>query len=165
MRLLSIAAALLVFTACAKRLPPSESAAGNETAAYSVNPRFSDGASILLAARRVFPRCGRIELGDFWTSEDERHEYVVFFTGREVEGGFESMYWRHLVFVKDRKAHDWSDARVFDVHENRPGPFHHTLTWLEENATEMKAEPGATANTYACHVPCLRTARAKHTCG
>ena len=28
-----------------------------------------------------------------------------------------------------------------------------------------KAEPGATANTYACHIPCLRMARAKHTCG
>ena len=27
------------------------------------------------------------------------------------------------------------------------------------------AEPGATANAYACHDPCLRTARAKHTRG
>ena len=154
MRLISIAVALLVFTACAKRSPPSESAARNESAAYFVNPRFSGGASILSAARRIFPRSSRIELTDFWTSADDRHDFVVFFTGREIEGGFESMYWRHLVYVKDRAAHDWSEARVFDLRESHPGPFSYSLGWLEENATEMKAEPGATANTHACHDPC-----------
>jgi hypothetical protein len=32
-------------------------------------------------------------------------------------------------------------------------------------SSDERAEPGATANTYACHIPCLRTACAKHTCG
>ena len=30
---------------------------------------------------------------------------------------------------------------------------------------EVRAQPVATANAYACHDPCLRTARAKHTRG
>ena len=42
---------------------------------------------------------------------------------------------------------------------------HAPMRLLHRLRISLGAQPSATANTYACHVLCLRTARAKHTCG
>jgi hypothetical protein len=89
-------------------------------------------------AREVFPESSHIALTDFWTSADDTHEFVVFFAGREINGGFESMYWRYLAFVKKKDDRDWSNARVFDLPDNHAKPFGGTLKWLEQNSKERK---------------------------
>ena len=126
-------------TGCAKKETPPGTAVGNEEPAFAVNPKFAGGESVILTARKVFPESGQISLSDFWTSADSTHEFVVFFAGREIKGGFESMYWRYLVFAKKKTDRDWSSARVFDLLDDHPKPLGRTLEWLEKNAKELKA--------------------------
>ncbi len=91
----------------------------------------------MLAARKAFPESGALSLSDFWVSADQHHEFAVFFAGREIKGGFESMYWSYLVFVKPKGARDWTHAQVFELTDNHPAPFAHTLEWLEKNSRQL----------------------------
>src|SRR5687768_14431289 len=114
MKHVSIAIAVLsVLPACSKKVTRSETVVRNEDPAFSVNPKFAGSASVIVAARRIFPESSHISLQDFWTSADGAYEFVVFFAGREIKGGFESTYWRYLTFMKKKSDPDWSEARVF----------------------------------------------------
>ncbi|MBI2516619.1 MAG: hypothetical protein HYV95_06855 [Opitutae bacterium] len=131
--------ALAALPACSKKEAPTEAVVRNEDPPFFVNPKFTGGPSVMTAARKIFPESSQIDLRDFWTSADGTHEFVVFFVGREIKGGFEGMYWRYLAFAKKKSDRDWASARIFDLPDNRFGPLDRSLAWLEQNAKELKA--------------------------
>jgi len=81
-------------------------------------------------------------------------------------GRFEGRSARVARFTRSRRASEVFDTRIREV-ENRLFRLGRVgcADQLRSRVGVAFAEPDATANTYACHVPCLRTARAKHTCG
>ena len=123
--------------ACKKQSQPEAATIKRDRTAFS-SDNFSESASIVSAARKAFPESEQISLMDYWPSSDDTHDFVVFYTSREIKGGFESMYWRYVVFVKKKSEREWLNARVFDLPDNHPGPFSRSLGWLEQNAKEAK---------------------------
>jgi len=124
--------AFAILLGCAKKTPPQEPT-------LFTSSEFPGSESVMAAARRIFPESGEIDMRNFFMSVDDTHEFVVVFTGREIKGGFERMYWRYLTFVKKKSDRDWSTARVFDVPDNHFGPFRESMAWLEKNAKELQA--------------------------
>lgn len=104
---------------------------------FFVNPAFPGGSSILEAARRAFPESAHIVLYDFWLGSDAQCEYAMFFVGREIQGGFESTYFRDLIFAKRKEDPDWSRARVFDWPDAPRAPFGGPIELLELKGEEF----------------------------
>ena len=79
---------------------------------------------------------------------------------------FEVRSGRFARFTRSRRASEVSEARIREVLKSlhRLGRVG-CADQLRSRVGVAFAEPGATANAYACHDPCLRTARAKHTRG
>jgi hypothetical protein len=107
---------------------------------YSVDPDFTGGDSVMIAARRVFPDCRHIELNDAVLGADAHYEYAMFFAGRDTRGGFEAIYYRYLIFAKLKSEPDWSSARVFDW-PGRFEPFTGPIEALEKQGEELGKEP------------------------
>ena len=114
---------------------------GSISEPFFVNPEFRDGKSVMVAARRVLPECGHISLTDFWIGADADHDYAMFFVGRGIKVGFEGTYFRHLIFVKEKSARDWSTARVFDWPNSPIEPFKGPIDLLESKGKEFGKEP------------------------
>ena len=82
------------------------------------------------------------------------------------EARFEVRSGRFARFTRSRLTSEVFDARIREVEKRlfRLGE----VGCADQRRSRVGvafAEPGATANAYACHDPCLRTARAKHTRG
>ena len=79
---------------------------------------------------------------------------------------FEIRSGRFARFTRSRRASGVCDARIREEEESllRLG----RVGCADQQRSRVGvafAEPDATANAYACHDPCLRTDRAKHTRG
>ena len=79
---------------------------------------------------------------------------------------FEVRSSRFARFTRSRRASEVYDARIREEEKSllRLGRVG-CADQLRSRVGVALAEPDATANAYACHDPCLRTARAKHTRG
>src|SRR4051812_29656556 len=46
---------------------------------------------------------------------DATYDYGFFFAGWEIQGGFESIYYQDVLFVKKKTDSNWLEARIFIV--------------------------------------------------
>ena len=79
---------------------------------------------------------------------------------------FEVRSGRVARFTQSRRASEVCETRIREEEKSlfRRGRVG-CADQLRSRVGVAFAEPDATANAYACHDPCLRTARAKHTRG
>ncbi len=70
------------------------------------------------------------------SASDGSYDYVRFFAGFNIAGGFESVTWRYLVFAK-KKDQKWSEARVFDAGRLPMAPFAGPMDLLEREGREL----------------------------
>lgn len=141
-------AGVVFFCGCLKNSPEVEqenaewlSVGDPVPAPYYVNPVFPGGSSILRAAQKAFPGSDSITLYSYWLGSDGSYEFALFYVGREVKTGWESFYFRDIVFVKSAEDPDWSNARVFDCPEVPRAPFNGPIEFLEEHGEEFGKEP------------------------
>ena len=116
-------------------------AMGAKPVGFHLNPKFPDGDSIMVAARRLLSEPNYVALSRFWIGSDADYKYVVFFTGWEIKGHFESIYHRYVIFAKKKADRDWSNARGFLWPGDHVGAFHGPMALLEEKGEELGKKP------------------------
>ena len=106
-----------------------------ETQGFFVDPSFPAGDAVMSVLRRhlasEYSTLTRPQV-----TTDGTYDYVRFFAGWGIDHGFESVYWRYLIFAKKRNQ-EWSAARVFDTGSLPMTPFEGPFKLLEEKGEEL----------------------------